>query len=118
MNEKNLILMDDIMQMVVQADEWQDIQTQDPRITAARVRWEAVLERAKDLLPWELYAELSDAQAGEVAATSDAGILFGIHVADAIRDVVARPTDLSRYVLKRIEARQKSMEERQGADDT
>ena len=46
--------------------------------------------------------ELSDAQTGEVAATGNVGILFGIHVADAIRDVAARSADLSRYVLNRI----------------
>ena len=106
-NEKNLALVDDILSMVTQADEWEEIQLNDPRITAACVRWEAVLERTKALLPWELYAELSDARAGEIAAVGDAGILFGIHVADAIRDVASRPADLSRHVLKRIEARRK-----------
>lgn len=102
MNEKNLVLMDDIMQMVVQADEWQDIQLNDPRIAAARDHWNAVLERAKAFLPKEIYIELEDAEAGEVSATSDAGILFGIHVANAIRDVASRPADLSRRVLKRM----------------
>lgn len=105
-NEKNLALMDDIMQMVTQADEWQDIQLNDPRITAAHERWKAVLERVKDLLPWELYADLSDANASEVVATGDIGILFGIHVADAIRDVASKPMALSRYILNRIKIKE------------
>ena len=102
MNEKNLALMDDIMQMITQADEWEEIQRNDPRITDAVNCWKAVLERVENLLPRELYAELLDANAGEVAAIGDVGILFGIHVADAIRDVASRPADLSMRVLERM----------------
>lgn len=105
MSDKNLALMDDIVQSICQTDEWNEIQLNDPRITAARDRWEAALERARAFLPNELYMELSDAQAGEVAYTSDAGILLGIHVADAIRDVASRPADLSRHILERMEGR-------------
>ena len=105
-NDKNLALMADIMGTIVQADEWQDIQLNDPMITDARNCWETILKRAKAFLPEDIYLELEDAEAGEVAATGNAGILFGIHVADAIRDVASRPADLSRHVLKRIEEAQ------------
>ena len=101
--EKNLALMGDIMGIVTQADEWQDIQMNDPKIAVTRERWRAVLERVKDTLPWKLYDDLIEANAAVVAAISDAGILLGIHVADAIRDVASRSADLSRYVLNRIE---------------
>ena len=101
-NNKSLALMDDIMGMVTQADEWQDIQMHGPIITAATARWNAALEQAKALLPKELYNELCNAETDEVSAIGDAGILFGIHVADVIRDVASRPADLSRHIIERM----------------
>ena len=100
MNDKNLDLMDDIMRGVYQSDEWQNILAHDPSIVAAAARWSAVLTQVKDFLPKRLYMELDSAHTDEVTDTSEAGILFGIHVADAIRDVASRPADLSRYALK------------------
>lgn len=101
-DKKNLALMDDIMDAVTQLDEWMETQQNDPRITTANNRWCTVIEQVKALLPRGLYDELCEAHSSEVAATGDVGILFGIHVADAIRDVASRPTDLSRYILKRV----------------
>lgn len=104
MNDKNLALMDSIMMdAIVQSDEWQKIQLNDPRITAANDRLEAALEQARALI--DLYAELSDAHSAVISALGDSGILFGIHVADAIRDVASRPADLSRRIMERMEGR-------------
>ena len=101
-NEKDLALMDKIMNVFAQKGEWQEIQMNDPRITAAYTRFDAALERIE---AEDLHEELYDAYMAGVSAAGDAGILFGIHVAEIIRDVAARPADLSRYVLKRMEAR-------------
>ena len=101
-DKKNLALMDDIMDAVTQLDEWMETQQKDPRITYADNRWCTAIEQAMALLPRELYDELCEAHSSEVAATGDAGILFGIHVADAIRDVASRPMDLSRHIQNRI----------------
>lgn len=100
--DKNLGLMDDIMGALNQADEWQEIQKKDPMITSADNHFNALAEQAKALLPEKLYDELYDAHFSVVSAMCDAGILFGIHVADAIKDVASRPADLSRYVLNRM----------------
>lgn len=102
-NEKNLALMDHIMNGITQAGEWDEIQTNDPMISNADARWHGAMEQAKGVLPKELYDELLYAHVAEIAATGDAGILYGIHVADVIRDVASSPADLSRYVLKRME---------------
>ena len=101
MNDKNLALMDEIMGVITQSDEWQEIQMYDPRITAASDRFDAALERVKDLIPKDTYAELSDAYSTGLSAIGDAGVLFGVHVANVIRDVAARPANLSRYFLDR-----------------
>ena len=109
MNDKNLALMDRIMGEITQADEWNEIQMTDPQITDADTRWHGAMEQVKDLIPEGLYDELFDTHLEEIAATGSAGILFGIHVAEVIRDVAARPIDLSRYVQNRIANRGKSL---------
>ena len=66
-NEKNLALMDDIMGIITQADEWQEIQMQDPMIADARNCWKTAFKRAKAFLPEEIYMEL-EAQAEAIRA--------------------------------------------------
>ena len=102
MNDKNLALADEIMNSITQLPEWDEIQVHDPRIAVSVNRFRAALRQVKALIPEELYMELSDAHSDEVTYIGDAGILFGLHVADAIRDVASRPADLSRYILERI----------------
>lgn len=104
-SNKNLALMNDIMGSITQADEWEEIQLHDPKIAAASGRWEAAMEQAKALIPGELYDELYDSHESKASAIGDAGILFGIHVADVIRGVASKPAELSRYVLRRIEGK-------------
>ena len=100
--DKNLALMDDIMFAgITKADEWNDIQLHDPRIAAADARWKAAIEEAKAFLPRDLYFELDAAHVDVVTDTADAAILFGLHIADAIRDATSRPADLSRHILER-----------------
>lgn len=105
MNDKNLAMMDEIMGTITQFDEWADIQIHDPMITAADDQFEAAMERAKAFIPKEFYDELYDTHEAKASALGDAGILFGLRVADVIRDVASRPADLSRHILKRIERR-------------
>lgn len=107
-NSKNLALMDSIMGGITQADEWDKIQMYDPEITAASDRWEAAMEQAKALIPRELYNELYDAHEAGTSAIGDVGILYGIHVADVIREVASSPADLSRHIQKRIQGHARS----------
>lgn len=104
-NSKNLALMDSIMDGITRVDEWEERQKGDLMIAAADDRWEAAMKQARAFLPKELYDELCELHEDKAIAVADAGILFGIHVADVIRDVVSKPADLSRYVLKRIKGK-------------
>lgn len=103
MNEKNLDLMDCIMDAVTESNEWLELQMHDPMAIDAANRFDAILGQVKDLLPREIYGKLSDAYMSGVVAAGNSGILFGLHVADAIRDVASRLADLSKYILKRME---------------
>ncbi len=102
--KETLSLMADIMDGITSADEWTRIQTTDPGIAAADDKWDRALSDAKPYLPWAIYEELSNANASVASAYSDAGILYGIRVADVIREAAAHPEEISRYYLARMEA--------------
>lgn len=99
--DKNLVLMDDILEVIGQSDEWEDIQLHDPRIVAAE---QAMKKRLAHLAPYaspkfmdDLLADIFDT----CSANIDAAILYGIHVAFALQDVVGRIPDLSRHIMQR-----------------
>lgn len=102
--EKEVSMMAEIMDSILQTDEWMEMQLTDPMINAADNRWRLALEEAKAYLPHSLYVELSDANANDVAIYCDLAILYGMHVAGTIQRVAANPQDLSTYWLKRMEA--------------
>ena len=103
-DEKALSTMADIMDGIVQSEEWEELQMNDPGIEAAEGRWSRALESAKPYLPRELYNELSDANCGEVSAYSDVAILYGMRVAAVIQAVTANPAAMTRFWLERQEA--------------
>ena len=96
--DKNLVLMDDILEVIGQSDEWEDIQLHDPRIVAANEALKAEMEALQ--LPFDEYCVLELAIGQATAATIDAAILYGIHVAFALQDVVGRIPDLSRHIMQ------------------
>ena len=103
----NIQLMDELMGCITQTDEWGSICWNDPAIVQARVRFEKALKCVESLIPREHYTELADAAAGELSATGDAGILYGMHIVFAMQDVASKPSELSRHILSRIEANRK-----------
>lgn len=103
---KNLGLMDEIMGAITQTDEWCMIQDNDPRVVAAD---KALGERLAALRPnmsHDEYDSLESAVFGAQTALADAAILYGIHVADTIRDVSSRGPALSQYIMDRMEEKQ------------
>lgn len=97
--DKNLVLMDDILEVIGQSDEWEDIQLHDPRIVAANKALKAEMEALQ--LPFNEYCGLKMAIGQATATVIDAAILYGIHVAFALQDVVGRIPDLSRHIMQR-----------------
>ena len=101
MDQKSLAVADEIMSTISQSEEWNDIQMTSPGVVAATSRMNGALERAREFLPKDIFAELELAQGAALGAIGEAAILYGIHVADVIRGVAANPIDWSRYTLER-----------------
>ncbi len=96
--ESNIEIMDDIMDAIMQTDAWQDAQNNNEIIMIAQQRLLEVIAKVEKYLPRELQGELEDAICAQDAAYSEAGVLFGIHAAEAIRTVSANPEQLFKHM--------------------
>ena len=98
MIDKNVKIMDELMQAVAQTDEWNEIQKNDQGIKQADQR---LFELLKGIVSDAQYMEIEGAVLSYANAISSAAMLYGMHVVEAIRDVSARPCDLSRHIMAR-----------------
>lgn len=101
MIDKNVAIMDELMQAIVQTEEWESVQQNDPEIRIADQVLSEMLSQIESIVPRKLYCEITDAVYGYGSAIGSVAILYGMHVADAIRDVSTRPYDLSRHIMIR-----------------
>lgn len=102
MQRKDLMLMDELMAGITSSKEWCDIQINNPEITRGSAHLSNIMEKVKNLLPRNLYLELSEAQTDATASYIDPAIMYGIHVAFVLMSTAAQPEALSQYVLERM----------------
>lgn len=102
---KDQELMNELMEAISQTKTWERIEIEDSLTKAADKRHTAVLSKIQNLIPAEIYSELEDANLNYIFAVKDSAILYGIHVADALRGMTENPEDLSRYVVDQWENR-------------
>ena len=98
----NMALVDNIMEVITQTDEWQEIQLNDPRVVAST---NALREKMAALRPLFSFREYSGLEAAVWRAASsivEPAIMYGIHVAFALQDVTGRIPDFSRHILQLI----------------
>lgn len=103
--DKSVKLVDELMNAIIQTDEWNEIQLNDPDIAEKSERLNRLLDQLRDAAPPELadlVGELEGAALDAACSYIAPAIMYGLHIADAIRDVSSRPWDLSRYVMQRI----------------
>ena len=92
---RELATVNDIVEAVVTSDGWNNIQQNDPHIKAAEQAFYTTIEGCAN------EGMVEDAALTLAGAYVDAAILYGIHVANAIRSVSADPMALSRYIMER-----------------
>ena len=92
---RELATVNDIVEAVVTSEGWNDIQRNDPQISAAEKVFDTTIEGCAN------EGAVYDAALALVGAYVDAAILYGIHAANAIRSVSADPMALSRYIMER-----------------
>lgn len=90
MNSKmKMALADDILTGIVCSQVWDQRQRNDPEIVKNADQLERVMCTVSEYLPEEMLAALEDAITNCIGAHEQAAILFGIHTADALREVAA-----------------------------
>lgn len=99
--KKQIITMDQVMNAVVQTDEWFDIQDNDPGIKRAYEAYHQVLDKLRPLITHELEDALRTAVAGLLSTQETPAILYGLSVAETIRTVSANPSAVSKRMLER-----------------
>lgn len=96
--------MDDIIAGIVCSRVWDLEQIANPEISECTTKLEELLQTVERIIPSTLMAELESAIYQYAGAYERAALLNGLHVADALRDVAARPFDYAEQVGKRLES--------------
>ena len=100
MNEKDRYLMREVLGAIVNTDTWNEAILTDPQIKAADAAFWKLMEDVED----GVSAKLSDAHSHVVSAYCDAAIMYGMHVANTLREGVANQTLIAADLQKQVEA--------------
>lgn len=99
--EKNMEIISQLLSTIMQTNEWFRICNENPQIQQASHALQLTMARVSAMVPETIMDELWDTLCNLEEAQETAAVLYGIRVADAIKDVAARPADLSHYIIDR-----------------
>ena len=88
-HETKMAIVEDILTGIVCSQAWGREQLNNPEIVKNAAQLERVMCTVSEYLPEEMLAALEDAITNYTGAYEQAAILFGIHTADALREVAA-----------------------------
>ncbi|MFR6627675.1 MAG: hypothetical protein ACLURW_15545 [Flavonifractor plautii] len=88
-HETKMAIVEDILTGIVCSQAWGREQLNDPEIVKNAAQLERVMCTVSEYLPEEMLAALEDAITNCIGAHEQAAILFGIHTADALREIAA-----------------------------
>lgn len=100
----DLDLMNEIMDAVIGTEKWEKIQN-DPLIQEARKALYRDLDWIRANISPKYAVKLEDRVATLLSHTSDAAILYGIHVAGVLQAVAADPAILSKHIMERLQGK-------------
>ena len=87
--ETKMAIVADILTGIVCSQAWGREQLNNPEIVKNSAQLERVMCTVSEYPPEEMLAALEDAITNCIGAHEQAAILFGIHTADALREVAA-----------------------------
>ena len=88
-HETKMAIVADILTGIVCSQAWGREQLNNPEIVKNAAQLERVMCTVSEYLPEEMLAAREDAITNCIGAHEQAAILFGIHTADALREVAA-----------------------------
>ena len=100
-SDRNVALVDEILQTALQTDEYFKMLLEDPEIKRTGHDLESIIDGITPKITKEERDALETAINMQLNANDRVTFLYGIHTIAAIYDVAARPYDLSQYVLEK-----------------
>lgn len=101
-SERKMQLVEDIITGIICSDVWDKEQSVNPEIIASSAKMEGLLQAARQYAPGDLMNELENAIYDYTGAYERASLLNGLHVADALRDVAAHPSDYAELISAKL----------------
>ena len=89
----------ELMEIIMQSEEWKKIRKNDVRIQTAKKQYEAALRKLD--MPKAILDELDSAVLALEEASSDAATLYGIRIAGIIKEVLDNQLVFSQMFLER-----------------
>ena len=98
-------IFEEVVGSIMQTEEWLQIEMKDPRINQSENEVMALLDGIKEQIPDDTYNQLVDAMWGLAAATAETATLYGMSVANTLREVAANPILYSQHIIDRMAKR-------------
>lgn len=89
----------ELMEIIMQSEEWKKIRKNDVRIQTAKKQYEAALRKLD--MPKAILDELDSAVLALEEASADAATLYGIRIAGIIQEVLDNQLVFSQMFLER-----------------
>ncbi len=88
-HETKIAIVEGILTEIICSKAWGCKQLSDPKIVENAAQLENVMHIVSEYVPEDVLADLEDAITNYTGAYEQAAILFGIHTAEALREVAA-----------------------------
>lgn len=95
------------------SEVWSKEQRDNAEISIAEDRYYGIVEALKKYAPDGLINALTEATHAYVGAYESAAMLYGIGIADALREIAARPYNLAELISAKLKANRGSTETQQ-----
>ena len=100
--ERKQELVQEIILNAIVSETWNKEQGDNPEITTTENRFFGIFEALRRYAPDGLIDALTDAAGEYVGAYERAAMLHGINIADALREVAARPSNLAELISAKL----------------
>lgn len=98
-------IFEDVVDSIMQTEEWFQITMNNPRINEAENKVSALLDSIKGQIPEDVYNQLMDATAETSVAYAETATLYGMSVANTLHELAANPNVYSQHIVDRMAKR-------------
>lgn len=102
-NKRGMEIIDSLLEGIWQSREWTDILKNNPMLQRSDAELDELLNQLRGVLPDKQLDKLSDAVTACKTSAADCALLYGIHIAAAIREASANPREYFQYLIEKLQ---------------